>query len=193
MFAANVRPMPGRVRVIVRNDLPRGNPACGRFGGEIVVPVADGPPVRTECVACGCAYVLDSQRPGGMCMVETGTLWDRLLEVQDAFWRGHRDAGVWAGARDGTTTVMRHARRLGLWREEWKDRPKPRLRKETLPDRLLERHRAGWLAFRASGVSAPVKGMPKAAFNAYRYLIRKDRGWLEKDHPLRRSVPVWGH
>ena len=40
-------------------------------------------------------------------------------------------------------TVMRHARRLGLWREEWKDRPKLRPRKEMLPDRLLERHRAG--------------------------------------------------
>jgi len=29
--------------------------------------------------------------------------------------------------------------------------------------------------------------MPKAAFNAYSYLIREDRGWLERNHPLARA------
>lgn len=57
---------------------------------------------------------------------------------------------------------------------------KLRLRKATLPDRLLERHRAGWFAFRALGAAVPAKEMPKAAFNACRCLIRKTGGgWKE--------------
>ena len=33
----------------------------------------------------------------------------------------------------------------------------------------------------------PAKGMPRAAFNAYRHLIRKDREWLEGNLPLVRQ------
>jgi hypothetical protein len=83
---------------------------------------------------------------------------------------------------------MRHARRLGLWREEWTDRPKLQLRQESLGDRLLARHKQGWLAYRTSGIGFPGKEMPKAAFNAYRYLIRKDRDWLEKSHSSKRGA-----
>ena len=120
-----------------------------------------------------------------MCTLETGALWDGLLvRTLSGGDIGVRAAGRVLGA--APTTVMRHARRLGLWRDEWKDRPKLRLRQETLPDRLLEHHRAGWLAVRASGVSMPAKRMPKEAFNAYRYLIRKDRVWLEGNQPLGR-------
>jgi hypothetical protein len=115
----------------------------------------------------------------------TGPLWDELLvRTLSGGDAGIREAG--RALSVAPTTIMRHARRLGLWREEWKDRPKLRPRRETLPQRLLERHRAGWLAFRASGADVPAKGMPKEAFNAYRYLIRNDRGWLEGNCPLGR-------
>ena len=84
------------------------------------------------------------------------------------------------------TTVMRHARRLGLWRKGWKDRPKVQCRADTFDARLLARHRASWVDFRSANPGVPAKLMPKAVFNAYRYLIREDRGWLERNHPLAR-------
>lgn len=176
------RPTPGRVKATIRHDLSCGNPACGRFAGEIVGADAGTSPVRAECTACGYVYALDSRRPGGTCTLETGALWDGLLvRTLSGGDIGVRAAGRALGV--APTTVMRHARRLGLWQEEWKDRPKLRLRRETLAQRLLERHRAGWLAFRAAGVAVPTKTMPREAFNAYRYLIRKDRGWLRTNSP----------
>ena len=172
-----------RTKAIVRLDLPCGNPACARFKGGIAVPETGAQPIRAECNACGYAYALDPRRPGGTCTLETGALWDSLLvRTLSSGDTGTREAGRKLGV--APTTVMRHARRLGLWRDEWKDRPKVQLRRETLPDRLLERHRAGWLEFRGFGGAVPAKAMPKAAFNAYRYLIRKDREWLERNHPL---------
>ena len=171
----------------VRHDLPCGNPACGRFLGHLSLnlPQLAGVmhPVRAVCQECSYAYLLDRRRPGGMCVVETGPLWDRLLAKTLAEEKiGVRAAGRVLGV--SPTTVMRHARRLGLWREEWKDRPKVCLRRETIDQRLLERHRAAWVEFRSTEVSVPAKSLPKAAFNAYRYLIRKDRNWLERNHPL---------
>ena len=144
-------------------------------------------PGQAECTDCGYVYALDPRRQGGTCTLETGGLWYGLLVRTLAGGNiGVRAAGRVLGV--APTIVMRHARRLGLWREEWKDRSKLRLRREELPQRLLERHRAGWLAFRASGVDVLAKGMPKSAFNAYRYLIRRDWGWLERNHPLGRQA-----
>ena len=173
----------------VRHDLPCGNPACGRFFGHLslALPQLAGVthPVRAVCLECSYAYLVDRRRPGGVCVVETGPLWDGLLARTLAEEKtGVRSAGRALGV--SPTTVMRHARRLGLWHTDWKDRPKVRLRKETLDRRLLERHRAAWIDYRATGASVPAKSLPKAAFNAYRYLIRKDRAWLDENWPLRR-------
>lgn len=80
---------------------------------------------------------------------------------------------------------MRHARRLGLWRPEWKDRPKVRLRQATKPARLLARHREAWLSYRAAATPVLIKKMPRPTFAAYRYLMRYDRAWMGKNGQTR--------
>ena len=129
----------------------------------------------------------DARRPGGVCVVRTGPLWDRnLAGVMEGCGHGVRATGRALGV--SPTMVMQHTRHLGLWRDKWTDRPKIRLRRETVGARLLERHRAGWVAYQAAGGGGPAKEMPKSAFNAYRYLIRKDREWLRSHHPLPRNA-----
>ena len=174
---------------VVRDDLPCGNPACHRFQGSLKAALRQvdlgAAPVRANCPACSFAYLRDLRRPGGICVVETGPLWDDLL-VRTL---SNPATGVRAASRAlgvGVPTIQRHARRLGLWREEWTDRPKLQLRSETRADRLLARHREQWTRFRTTGHVVPAKQMPKEAFNAYRYLLREDRKWLESNHPLRR-------
>ena len=184
---------PGRPRVYVRHDLPCGNPACGRFEsslpGVLVRFERPGASFRAACAACGYAYVWDERRPGSVCVAETGELWDRQLkQVMEGCGNSLRATARALGV--SPTMVMRHARRLGLWQVKWKDRPKVQLRQETRGSRLLEKHREGWIAYRTSGGSAPAKAMPREAFNAYRYLARKDREWLAVNHPLvRRGRP----
>jgi hypothetical protein len=183
------KPRVARPKVAVRYDFPCGNPACERFHGYLpeALPAekAGALPVRAVCPSCAYAYLRDPRRPGGVCVAKTGPLWDDLLaRTLSGDSKGIRAASRALGV--GPITVMRHARRLGLWREEWTDRPKVQLRQQTAGDRLLARHRAGWIEFRTSGEAVRAKEMPKAAFNAYRYLIRKDREWLERNHPLSR-------
>ena len=176
-----------RQKAEIRHDLPCGNPACERFEGYLTgTSMADGTPagpVRAVCPDCGYIYMVDARRPGGVCVVETGPLWDRTLAgVMDGCGHGLRATGRALGV--SPTMVMRHARRLGLWRDEWTDRPKVQLRQGTVSARLLERHRAGWVDYRAGGGCGPAKEMPRGAFNAYRFLLRKDREWLRSNHPL---------
>lgn len=171
----------GRSKASVRHDLPCGNPACDRFAGSLSIALRSiAPPdraVRAKCLECEYAYLWDQRRPGAVCVAETGAIWDDLLKRTLSMpGTGIRSASRTVGV--GPTTVMRHARRLGLWREEWTDRPKLRLRHESLGDRLLVRHKAQWLKYLAEGKLSPVKEMPKATFNAYRYLVRKEKGWF---------------
>ena len=122
-----------RVSTEVSHELPCGNPACRRFAGRLPGALADvrrpAARIRAACLDCGYVYAWDDRRPGAICVVETGALWDEMLASVMVQGLGTRAAGRALGV--SPTTVMRHARRLGLWREGWKDRPKVQLRQET--------------------------------------------------------------
>lgn len=162
-------------------------PESGRGQGSASVSAATahggadctGVPTRTA------AEVSVVRLDGRASAVPRGPGWERLLAERVSDPRvSLRAIGREFGL--APTTVMRHARRLGLWRDGWKDRPKVQLRADTVGARLLARHRAAWVEFRSENPGVSAKLMPKAAFNAYRYLIREDRGWLERNHPLAR-------
>jgi hypothetical protein len=191
---AQVKPEPSQPRSreapAIRHDLPCGNPACQRHRGELAATLADGlmvqGGVQAVCQDCDFAYVWNSKLPRKIALTATGLLWDRLLAEKLTGGSSLRAVGREVGV--SPTTVMRHARRLGMWRAEWTDRPKVQLRQATAAERILERHRANWIEFRTSEVSCPAKKMPKAPFNAYRFLIRKDREWLQRNHPMTRRA-----
>ncbi len=181
------RPTPARTRTSVQTDLPCGNPACHRYPHASTAFRDLGLPARTRgrCPLCGFTYIWDPLRPEATVVVDTAPSWDAmLLEHLSNSEASVREVGRRLGV--APNTVMRHARRLGVWRPEWKDRPKVQLRQAARPARLLARHRAAWLAHRASGKSVPVKRMPRPAFAAYRYLMRHDRDWLRENGPPRR-------
>jgi transposase-like protein len=174
-------------QALTRQDLPCGNPACRRFLGPLERALSsrtpEENPIQAVCSACSYTYRWDRRMPGGVSLMNPGDLWDQLLTKTLA----DETCGIRAASRVvqvTPTTVMRHARRLGIWRQEWKDRPKVQVREPSRAERLLERHRQGWLAFRSASTTGPAKQFPKAASNAYRYLIRKDRSWLSQNHPL---------
>jgi len=191
---APMKPEPGgrvpevRTKPGTRDDLPCGNPACGLHQGPVVFQpavLATEVPFHARCPACGFTYSWSPRRPRTAAVVETSPSWDGLLAETLS------DPGVSlrAAARRlevAPTTVMRHARRLGLWRPEWKDRPKVRLNQATKPARLLARHRETWIAYTASGVRVPVKQMLQPTFAAYRYLMQYDRQWMRENGHRRR-------
>lgn len=172
-----------RTKHVTRDDLPCGNPACGLHLGPVVsqpAVLAIEVPVHARCPACGFTYSWSPQRPRTAIVVETSPSWDGLL-IETLSDKG---VSLRAAARRlevAPTTVMRHSRRLGLWRPEWKDRPKVRLRQATKPGRLLVRHREAWTAYAASGVRVPIKRMQGPAFAAYRYLMKHDREWMREN------------
>ncbi len=174
----DVRTKPG-----TRDDLPCGNPACGLHLGPVVsqpAVLAIEVSVHARCPACGFTYSWSPQRPRTAAVVETSPSWDGLL----AETLSDPGMSLRAAARrleSAPITVMRHARRLGLWRPEWKDRPKVRLRQATKPARLLAHHREVWTAYVAAGVRVPIKRMPGPAFAAYRYLMKHDREWMREN------------
>lgn len=182
-------PTPTRTGFDVRTDLPCVNPACSRYPHPSVPSTGLKPPVptRSRCPVCGHTYVCDSRRPGETVVVETAPSWDAMLiehlsDPNVSLREVSRRLGV------APNTVMRHARRLGVWRPEWKDRPKVQLRQAAKPARLLTRHRAAWLSYRARGPSVPVKQLPRPAFAAYRYLMSHDRDWLRGNKPPTRQA-----
>lgn len=177
-----------RGKAAVRDDLPCGNPACARHRGSVAPLLAASRveiPVRARCAACGFGYRWNPRRPGTAAVIETSPSWDDLL----AQTLSDPGVGIRAASRRvgvAPPTMMRAARRLGLWRPEWKDRPKLRLRQAARPARLLARHREAWLAYRALGTPVPIKRMPRPAFAAYRYLMRHDREWMWESGQRRR-------
>lgn len=179
-----------RTRAAPRVDLPCRNPACERHTGPVAALIGAGRSDRTRarCPACRFTYVWDPARPGHTAVVETAPSWDRmLLDLLSNPDLSVREVGRRLGV--APNTVVRHARRLGLWRPEWKDRPKVQLKQATRPARLLEKHRAAWLQSRAAETAAPIKRMPRPAFNAYRYLMKHDRAWMRDNGTFARSEP----
>lgn len=172
-----------RARPSIRDDLPCGNLLCARHHGPVAPQlIANGisVPVRAHCAACGFTYHWGPSRPRAIAVVETSPSWDALLAemVSDpavSVRAASRRLGI------APVSVMRAARRMGLWRAEWKDRPKLRLRQATMPARLLAAHRAAWLAHMASDIAVPIKRLPQPAFAAYRWLMRHDREWMQEN------------
>lgn len=172
-----------RRETVIRERLPCGNPACVRHRGSVAPLLAMrgiSNPVRARCTICGFAYYWNPRRPGTAAAIETSPSWDNLLvEILS-----DPDISVRAASRRlevAPSTVMRAARRLGLWRPEWTDRPKLRLRQAMKPTRLLTQHRAAWLAHQALDVVMPTKRLPQPVFAAYRYLMKHDREWIQEN------------
>lgn len=162
------------------HHLPCGNPGCFRFRGHVgtlLRTLGIVGPIRHRCDVCGFAYRWNPLQPSTTIILEPSRSWDSLLTglLQNPS-TSVRDVSRRLGV--APTTVMRNAKRLGLWRPEWKDRPKLRFRRADRPVKLLMKHRKAWIAHRDSGTHRPLKALPRNAFNAYRYLTRHDRPWM---------------
>jgi len=181
------------------NRSPCANRACTRFVGSPAQLFRDadwqGKFVIT-CPACGFSYRWVSLRPGAITVLSSAPSWDaalaRLLsDPKVSVRQTSRELGV------SSLVVLRNARRLGIWRSDWADSPRRRLRDQERAERLSSKHRAAWLGFTKAQERVPIRQAPRDAFNAYRYLIRHDREWLASipgpPRPRRsRSVPKGG-
>lgn len=170
--------------------MPCANRACREFRGDPTAIIADSNtsarPFRYTCPTCGFSYMWNSQRAcGRISVLGTGTAWDEALRAALT----DSSCSLRAIARKlgvAPTTVQRHARRLGLWRAEWRDRPKVQLRRHERFLRLREKHRAIWLAERIAHPDGNTKQLPTNVLMAYRFLCRWDQGWLSANHPIER-------
>jgi hypothetical protein len=179
--APSILPNPPKLQPVVdeQPDHPCLDPACHRFNDHRFRLGASDTPVQAPCSLCKIPYRKGARKSAGMCATETGSLWDDMLKTTLS------DPGVSVRAAGralgvGPTTVQRHARRLGVWRDDWKDRPKLQLRSETKTVRLVKKHRQSWTAYLTAGRPVPIKESPKNVFNAYRYLMRNDRVWMRQ-------------
>ena len=181
---------PNRVRREQRDVLDLcANAACAHVRPDLVAAVGhDRAGLYAECSACG--FSIRWPRPAGAgqspIVLRTCALWDNAI----ARTLGDRSTSVREVSRRfgaSPNTIMRAARRAGVWHEGWKDRLKLMDRARARVTQLTERHRSAW-SEHASGATAgvPIKMLPKPAFNAYRWLLRNDRAWLTENKPRAR-------
>ncbi len=89
-------------------------------------------------------------------------------------------------------TVQRHARRLGVWRNEWTtwDKVAPATKQANATAGRREKYRAQWLSLQERNPESGITALRKRAPAAHAFLYRTDRTWLDAHRPSPRNARV---
>ena len=161
---------------------PCGNPSCSRFTDPPAHQLSERgleAKILIACPVCGFTYRWTPRRPASMAIVSAGPAWDAALRsrLSDPSVSVRTASGEFAVA---PIVIVRNARRLGMWRPEWSDSPKRRLRQRDRVEQRAEQHRLAWSSWAQADTRVPINQAPRGAFNAYRFLMRHDRDWLRR-------------
>ncbi len=87
-------------------------------------------------------------------------------------------------------TVQRHARRLGVWRNEWTtwDKVAPATKQTDATGERREKYRSQWLSLQKRNPESGITALRKRAPAAHAFLYRTDRTWLDAHRPSPKSA-----
>lgn len=88
-----------------------------------------------------------------------------------------------AALKAGRFVVQQHAKRLGVWRPEWRMSDGPRVSRSERRVRSREKNRTIWETLRVAHPTLSRSQLGMHAPNTYQWLIRYDSEWLNQSSP----------
>ncbi|HYG33188.1 MAG TPA: TnsD family Tn7-like transposition protein, partial [Clostridia bacterium] len=175
----------------VPDEAPCGNYFCRQYSGPArsLLQSMEISPGRHEitCPLCGFIYRWNPEYPRNLAITQTGMMWDE--KVRDWLKDPSLSVNQLSKRLDlRILTIQRHARRLGIWRQDWKDKPAAQLRRSNKHQSTLDAHRRAWLDARNAHPDLGRAALSKLAARAYCFLRQYDAQWLDENSPPRRHI-----